>query len=158
MSAVTIRRLEGIELFRGCRKSQLEWIDRLGITVVRPAGRTLCSEGKPGSEFFLLVDGLVEVHSSGGRLALLHAGAWFGETALLHNTVREASVTTVVDSMLIVFDRREFNTLRDLAPQVRQRLDFTAALFARGDVPTSQPWYQPIVHAPVDGTPVTVNN
>jgi len=155
MSAVTIRRLEGIQLFRGCRRSQLELIDRLGVTLVRPAGRTLCSEGDPGSEFFLLVDGLVEVRSSGGRLALLHAGAWFGETALTHHTLREESVTTVVDSMLVVFDRREFNEICHIAPQVRERLDFTAEPFARRDTVTAQPWYQLIVDdAPIERAPV----
>jgi CRP-like cAMP-binding protein len=144
MSAVTIRRIEGIQLFDGCRRSQLKAIDQLGMTLDLAADRTLCREGKPGSQFFVLIDGLVGVHSSSGQLALLRAGAWFGETALVYNALQRATVTTVVASTVIAYDRREFNSLRDIAPQVRERLDVTAALFAHGDAPTSQPWYQPI--------------
>lgn len=144
MSAITIRRIEGVQLFDGCRRSQLKAIDQLGMTLDLSADRTLCREGKPGSQFFVLTEGLVEVHSSNGQLALLRAGAWFGETALVYKTVQRATVTTVVASTVIVFNRREFNSLRDIAPLVRERLDVTAALFAHGDAPTSQPWYQPI--------------
>ena len=159
MSTITVQRIERMELFQGCRRSQLKMIDRLGTTVELSAGRELCSEGKPGSQFFLLVDGLVQVQNSCGRLALLHPGAWFGETALIHKTSQLASVTTVVESMLIVFDRREFNDLRSIAPQVRERLDFTAALFTHGDAPTSQPWYQSIDdQTPVDHAPGTEHN
>jgi CRP-like cAMP-binding protein len=144
MSAVTIRRIAGVQLFDGCPRSQLKAIDRLGMTLDLSADRTLCCEGKPGSQFFVLIEGLVEVHSADGQLALLRAGAWFGETALVYKTVQRATVTTVVASTVIVFNRREFDALRDLAPRVRERLDVTAALFAHGDAPTSQPWYQPI--------------
>jgi CRP-like cAMP-binding protein len=143
MSRAGVRRIEEIGLYSGCRRSELKIIARQGTTVTLSAGRTLCAEGKPGLEFFVLVDGLVQVRNARGRLALLHGGAWFGETALIRNQPREATVTTVVDSTVIVFDRREFNTLRDVAPRVRERLDGTAALYVRGDRPT-HPWYQAI--------------
>ena len=145
MSAITIQRIERMDLFQGCGRSQLTTIDELSTTLVLRAGRTVCGEGEPGSQFFVLIDGLAQVQNSGGSLALLHPGAWFGETSLVFKTTHRASVTTVVDSMVLVFNRAEFNGLRDVAPQVRERLDRTAALFARGDAPTSEPWYQPVV-------------
>jgi CRP-like cAMP-binding protein len=144
MSAVTIQRLEAIELFRGCRRSQLAYVDCLGSTLALRAGRELCREGEPGCEFFLLVDGLVEVERSGRAVARLRPGAWFGETALVNHSCRQAGVTTVEDSMLIVFGPREFNALRRVTPEVDQRLRDTAALFAHGGTPTSWLWYQPI--------------
>jgi CRP-like cAMP-binding protein len=145
MSAITIQRIERMDLFQGCGRAQLMMIDELGTTLVLRAGQTVCREGEPGSQFFVLVDGLAQVQNSCGGLALLHPGAWFGETSLVLMTTHRASVTTVVDSMVLVFNRAEFNGLRDVAPQVRERLDRTAALFARGDAPTSEPWYQPVV-------------
>jgi CRP-like cAMP-binding protein len=148
-----------MELFEGCRRSRLKMIDRLGTTLVVLAGRRLCSEGNPGLQFLLLVDGLLQVQNTGGRLALLHPGAWFGEAAMIHDTFQRVSVTTVVESRVIVFDRREFNALRDIAPRVRERLDSTAELFVRGDATVSRSWYQPIVdHGPIDGLPVAVHN
>jgi ATP-binding cassette subfamily B protein len=144
MQSFAIRRFQGVELFKDCRRSELERIDPLGTTVVVPPLRELCREGELGSEFFVLIDGVAEVEITVGRLALLHSGAWFGETALIHNSPRRASVRTLVESTLIVFTRREFNTLRRGLPRVRDRLDATAALFIRGDVPASRSWYQSV--------------
>jgi CRP-like cAMP-binding protein len=136
------RRFDGIELFNGCRRRELQRIDPLGTTVVVRPFRGLCYGGEIGSQFFVLVDGTAEVESAEGRLALMHSGAWFGETELIHNTPCTASVRTLVESTLIVFSRREFNTLRRELPQVRDCLDATAALLVNGE--QSRPWYQPV--------------
>lgn len=143
MRSISIRKFEGIELFNGCRRSELERISPLGTAVAVPSFRCLCSEGEPGSEFFILVDGVAEVEGAARRLALLHSGAWFGETALIHNAPRRATVRTLVESMVIVFTRREFNTLRRELPHVRDRLDASAARYVSGEGPTFRPWYQP---------------
>ena len=144
MSKVTLRRMGALELFGGCRRSQLARIDQLGVTLVVRPGRALCVEGARGAEFFVLVDGLLDVRASIGTVALLRAGAWFGEAALIDNAPRRATVTTRTESMLIVFGRREFNTLLEIAPQVRARLQRSASLVVHEAVPTRQPWYQPI--------------
>ena len=68
--------------------------------------------GQPGSQFFVLIDGLAQRQSSYCRLALMHGGAWFGKAALINKTTERASVTPVVESAFIVFDRSEFNALR----------------------------------------------
>jgi CRP-like cAMP-binding protein len=142
MSKTTMRRIHGLELFDGCTRSQLAAIDRLGTTVDVPAGTRLCAEGMTGNEFFLLVDGLVDVRTSGGVAALLRPGAWFGEAALLDGAPRRATLVTRTESMLIVLDRREFNTLLQIAPSVRRRLRECATRVASGTAPTRQPWYQ----------------
>jgi CRP-like cAMP-binding protein len=153
MCKIAMQWMDGMDLFRGCRPAQLKMIDRLGAMLVVPAGRTLYCEGEPGSQFFMLIEGLAQVQNSCGRLALMHGGAWFGEAALINKTTQRASVTTVVECRMIVFDRSEFNALRHIAPLARKRLDSTAAFIARGDAPTSQ-WYQPIlVHAPNQRAP-----
>ena len=140
----TVRAIEAIELFRGCTPSQLQIIERLGSTLVAEPCRTLCSEGDVGSEFFVLVDGVAEVRNAGRRVALLHAGAWFGEASLVSTRYRLADILTVVESTLIVFHRAEFDELCRAAPQVRERLEAMAALYAQGWAPASKPWYQPI--------------
>ena len=144
MSTVTIRRLKASELFGGCRRSQLAKIDHLGTTTVVPAGTTLCVEGTPGEEFFVLVDGLVDVRNSTGALALLRSGAWFGETALLSGDRRRATVCTRSESMLLVYNRREFNALLSIAPHVRERLQRSAVHVVEGAPPTRLAWYQPL--------------
>ena len=143
VSTTTGCRIDGIELFSGCRRSNVKHIDRLGTTVAVRAERALCSEGEPGFEFFVLVDGVVEVSKTTRRIARLHAGAWFGETALLHNAPRLATVMTMTDSVVVVFNRREFNTLCNSNSRVRERLGHIATLYLRGAEPTAHGWYEP---------------
>jgi CRP-like cAMP-binding protein len=144
MSKATLRRIRQVELFEGCRRSQLTRIDQLGFTISVPPGRALCVEGKPGSEFFVLLDGLVEVRTSTGDVALLRPGAWFGEAALIDNAPRRATVRTRVASELIVYNRREFNTLVALAPSVRERLVRSGSRIAEGLQPAELLPSQPI--------------
>src|SRR5262245_40579979 len=88
-----MRTLQTLELFHSCKRSTLKQIDRLAYTLDVAPGQVLCTEGAPGAEFFVLVDGLVDVNAPGGVWALLRPGAWFGETALLEDTTRRATVT-----------------------------------------------------------------
>jgi CRP-like cAMP-binding protein len=143
VSTTTLHRISGLDLFKGCRRSNLRRIDELGTAVALHAGRSVCFEDEPGSEFFLLLAGAVEVRRSAQHLSRLHSGAWFGETALIHHTNRQASVTTEKDSFVIVFSRREFTTLCSESPVVRERLEHTAALYLRGEEPMAEQWYEP---------------
>ena len=122
MSRTTIERLRNLDLFAGCGRRELERIDQLTVTLQIPAGRRLCAEGARGQEFFVLVDGVANLHSSSGSAALLGAGAWFGEGALLDGAPRRATIATVSDTMVLVFGRREFRALWSDFPTVRARL------------------------------------
>ena len=143
MSKSTLQRIRSLELFAGCRPAQLAKIDELGCWVRVGHGRVLCAEGAVGAEFFVLLEGLAEVHSSGGASALLRSGAWFGELALLDGGYRRATVTAVTDATVLVFDRREFTTLLSIAPEVRKRLLRASARMLAGKNPTTQTWYEP---------------
>jgi CRP-like cAMP-binding protein len=149
MSKATVQRISQLELFGGCRRSQLERIDQLGVTLVVAPDRVLCAEGAPGAEFFVLVDGVAEVRKSAAPLAQLHPGAWFGEVALIDDAPRRATVTTKTDSLLLVYGRREFRSVLALAPSVRTRLQRSAALVIHGAQPTRLPWYQPVPSRPI---------
>jgi CRP-like cAMP-binding protein len=137
MTKTTITRLRDLDLFEGCTRSQLARIDRLGITLDFEPNRPLCVEGSPGMEFFILVDGVVDARTSSGTVALMRAGSWFGEAALVDNAPRRATVTTRSDSRVIVYSRREFRALLAIAPRVRARLECSAAFFS--DRPGSRP-------------------
>jgi CRP-like cAMP-binding protein len=143
MSRSTLQQLHSTELFADCRRSQLAKLDELGCVVRIKAGRTLCTEGTPGAEFFVLLDGDVEVRTNAGTIATLHRGAWFGEVALLDRGARRATVTAPADATVLVFDRREFATLLKIAPEARARVHRSTRNVLAGAPPTMQPWYQP---------------
>jgi CRP-like cAMP-binding protein len=139
-----VRTLQRLELFSSCKRGTLKRIDQLGMTLDARPGRTLCAEGAPGAEFFVLVDGLLDVCARSGARALLRRGAWFGETALLADTVRQATVTARTNATVLVYDKRDFNSLLAIAPEVASRLKQTAVRVLDGRAPTHQPWYQPV--------------
>jgi hypothetical protein len=144
VTRATISRLRDLELFTGCGRGDLAVIDSSGATLDVPSGRRLCTEGTTGEEFFVLLTGLAEVSTASGRLAVLGAGGWFGEVALLTRSPRRASVLTIAASTLLVFGQREFRTLLDIAP-VRARLERSAQLVVGDSTPRPRPAYQPLV-------------
>ena len=57
-------------------------------------------QGNPGSNFYVVSKGKVEVVITDKRVKILSSGESFGEMALLHNTPRTASVITITDTSL----------------------------------------------------------
>jgi CRP-like cAMP-binding protein len=143
-----VKRLASLELFAGCTTRTLRNIDALSCTVDVRAGRDLCNEDQFGEEFFILLSGLVEVRRGNGSVALLHPGAWFGETALLTRERRRATVTTRTDATVLVFGKREFHALLALAPEVQTRLLETSRRVNGGCTPTRLSWYEPLPRQP----------
>jgi CRP-like cAMP-binding protein len=92
-----------------------------GTLLDLPAGTTLCREGEPGLEAFLLLDGEASV-LVGGNVVTLGAGDIVGELAALDATrTRNATVVAATDLRLLVFDVRTFRTLA-AADELRARL------------------------------------
>jgi hypothetical protein len=59
------------------------------------AGKALVKQGDPGSEIFLLLDGVLRVEHNGERLAEYGPGALLGERALLEDTGRTSSLIAI---------------------------------------------------------------
>ena len=57
--------LRQVPLFAGCSKKELGEISTLADELSLPAGTKLIEEGRQGHEFFLLVDGTVDVSAKG---------------------------------------------------------------------------------------------
>jgi voltage-gated potassium channel len=53
----------------------------------------------------------------------LGAGAFFGELALLGNSVRTANVTTTMPSSLLILDLADFRTLTAHHPDLKNAID-----------------------------------
>lgn len=72
------------------------------------AGEVVVEEGEVATSFFVIGHGAVEVIQRGRRVNILKAGDSFGEKALLHNTVRSATVRTLDRCTLWGLDRQSF--------------------------------------------------
>lgn len=75
-------------------------------------------EGRPGREFFVLIEGTARVSRNGRKLAELKGGDWFGEIALITNRPRTATVTaTSAVDVLVITDRR-FRSVVETMPTI----------------------------------------
>lgn len=74
---------------------------RVRISEVRD-GRQLLTQGQPGDEVMLLLDGVVSVAVDGEILAELGPGAVLGERALVGDGLRTATVTTLTRCRIAV--------------------------------------------------------
>ena len=115
--------LERVPLFAGVSHKDREKIARWADSIDLPAGKHLLDQGRLPHEFFVIVDGEVEVLHDGERLATLGPGDFFGEIALIEHGRRTASVVTTTPTTLAVMSPASFAAMRREMPEVALRID-----------------------------------
>jgi CRP-like cAMP-binding protein len=115
--------LRSVWLFERCTPKELQAIARLATPLLADEGQVLAREGKPGGEFFVIVEGTAEATIDGARIAVLGPGQFFGEMALLDRGPRVATVVARSSMLLLVLSGREFEELIQRAiPSVSRRM------------------------------------
>lgn len=117
------KRLEGVPLFAGLSQHEREQVARRADTIEIPAGRHLLHEGRLPHEFFVILDGEVEVIHEDQRLATLGRGDFFGEIALIQHGRRTASVVSTTPATLAVMSPQGFDAVRRELPRVAERIE-----------------------------------
>jgi CRP-like cAMP-binding protein len=120
-------RLAAVPLFAGLSKKQLRRISSLMTPIERPAGQVLTIQDEPGFEFFIVLDGEVEVRHGDQAIATRRTGEYVGEIALLDRRPRTATVVTTTPVSLEVLNRREFVSLLAQAPELSEQILATMA-------------------------------
>lgn len=122
-----LEHLSKVRLFAALPKKDLTLLGRASDEVRVPAGKVLVEQGKPGFEFYLILDGKASVHRSGRRVASLGPGEYFGELAVLDRRPRNATIKADTDMELLVLGQREFSGLLDEVPGLAHKLLQTMA-------------------------------
>jgi CRP-like cAMP-binding protein len=120
--------LARVPLFAACTPAELRSIANLGTQVSVADGTELTRQGRPGREFFLLVDGEARCVVDGELVSLLHGGEFFGEMSLLDSRPRSATVVATSSTTVIAFDVSEFHALLESSPSTNQKIHDAAAL------------------------------
>jgi CRP/FNR family transcriptional regulator, cyclic AMP receptor protein len=107
-----------VPLFAGCTKAELLEVALSADELETAGGYVLTREGKPGREFFVLVEGTVSVTRNGREVAELGPGDWFGEIALLTYRPRSATATTSSSVRLLVLTDRDFRRVVETTPRI----------------------------------------
>ncbi len=110
--------LKSVPLFAGCSKAELRRLAATADEIDVRTGFVMMREGRAGREFFVLIDGTVEVTKQGKKLSQLEGGDWFGEIALLTKVPRTASVTATSAVRALVVTDRAFRHLVEEMPSI----------------------------------------
>jgi CRP-like cAMP-binding protein len=121
--------LKGVPLFAACGPGSLQSIASLADEIDVPGGKVLIREGETGDAFYLVVDGSLRVERDGAVVDTLRSGDFFGEMAIVAHGPRTATVTAERMSRLLVIGHREFHSLLDQQPAIRN--DVMSALAQR---------------------------
>jgi CRP-like cAMP-binding protein len=117
-----VNHLSGIALFERLSKDQLAEVARQTDEIDVDAGKRLVSAGRFGYEFFVIENGTAEVVRGDEHVADLGPGDFFGEMALLGDTVRSADVITRSPMTAMVMTDRAFRSLSRQMPEVAEEI------------------------------------
>jgi len=100
----------------------LQRLAEAGRIVAAETGMVVVNQGDHGDDLYLIVSGRMSVHTveAGGEVAMLEAGMFFGEIAVMTEEPRSATVIAAEDSELIAFDRQAVQIVFGDYPHVRE--------------------------------------
>ncbi len=89
----------------------------------RPAGTVLCEEGVHAKSIWFLADGELEVlkkDASGNlaRITTIKKGQTVGEMSIIDGLVRSATIRTLTNSTIVIFEREAFEELIAKHPSI----------------------------------------
>jgi voltage-gated potassium channel len=121
---VTWQTVANVPLFAGLDAARIAEIARLLKRQVVPAQFVVVRRGDPADAMFFIMAGEVQVDVA--PPVRLGRGQYFGEIALLRDTVRTATVTTLTECQLLSLDVADFRRLLEANPSLKATITRTA--------------------------------
>ena len=117
---VKTKLISKVPLFANCSKGELQEIAAIADEIDIGEGKELTTEGSPGREFFVIIEGTASVAQDGDEINNLGAGDFFGEVALVKDTPRTATVTATSPVRALVVTRQSFKRLIEHQPDIER--------------------------------------
>lgn len=122
--------LKNVVLFKDISMRDLSMVDSLLHQRRYIADEVIFDEGEEGQGLFVVLEGRVKITRLGtdiGRSLEFGPGSFFGEVALLDQSVRTAQARAVEDSLIVVLFRAEFYSLLQTHSAIASRISFQLA-------------------------------
>ena len=108
--------LADAELFRGLSTRKLRTISSLMTRVDLASGTVITKEGRPGSQFLVLLEGVVAIGACDRVIATRGPGDFLGEISLLGARVQTATALATTPVTAAVFSKPDFWSLLGEVP------------------------------------------
>ena len=131
-----VEMLRKVWLSSECTDEELEHIAALAERRSADEGAIVITQGEPGDEFFIVIEGQAVAAADDDPLEVLGPGSFFGEISLLDGGERLATVTAKTPLDLLVLSRENFNAMlaeamREVTPRLLQVVGERMRLLAR---------------------------
>jgi CRP-like cAMP-binding protein len=128
-----VEMISKVPLFAKCSKKDLRKIAAIADEIDLRTGKVLTRQGAPGREFFVLLEGAVDVVRDDKTVNKLGAGDFFGEVALVSKKPRNATITTTASARALVITDRNFRQLLHDNPGISVKV--LEAVAVRAEMP-----------------------
>lgn len=122
---VTWHTVASVPLFTSLDATRIASIAQLLKTLILPARQVVVRHGEPADAMYFIMSGevAVEVLPHPVRLG---KGEYFGEIALIKDTLRTATVTTLTECKLLSLDVQDFRRLMAQSPDLKAAIERVA--------------------------------
>ena len=117
-----IELLKSVWLFSGCNTKELRHLASITERVSIPDDKVIMTEGQPGRELFILIEGKANVSINGRPVGGLEPGAFFGELALIDDAPRSATVVADGPIEAFMLSRAHLRVVLDTTPSVARKM------------------------------------
>jgi CRP/FNR family cyclic AMP-dependent transcriptional regulator len=136
-ASAKVELLRNVPLFSGLSAKELMSLSRLMDEIDLKPGTVIIREGNTGGEFFIVIEGTIEVKRKGRRLARLGPGDYLGEIALIDHGPRTATAMVETEARLLVLASREVHSMLASDPRIENKILRTLAARVRDMSPTT---------------------
>jgi CRP/FNR family transcriptional regulator, cyclic AMP receptor protein len=129
-SSPRLQLLKNVVLFKDLKIRDLAMVSSLMHERSYLKDEVIFDEGEEGQGLFLVLSGRVKIvlpRSENNVLIDLGPGAFFGEVALLDQSVRTAQARAIEDSQIVVLFRADFYSLLETHSYIASRVSFQLA-------------------------------
>ena len=114
--------LDAVPLFADLPRKRRRRASRLAQTMRVPANTVLALEDEPARDFFVVLDGRLDVRQDDKLVATRGPGSHAGAPALLAGRNRTTTLVAATPVRSLVLPQRQFRRLLDEMPEVTERL------------------------------------
>ena len=114
--------LARVPLFVSCTREEIAAIEGVAQESAFREGQIIVTQGTPGTAFYLILSGRVEIVRDGSSLGALGPGDFFGEMSLLDNAPRSASIGALEPTTCLMLSSWDFKAVLERHPSIAIKL------------------------------------